>query len=168
VADSQLLTQIDVEADLFVHASASLGSALAGAKAHCAEFAGSRQVGIGPFPALAEPVVGDAELLAKALEALLETAIRFSKPGGVIALSAPSSDSGVLLQIEAAGQAIPEKFLPRFFDVLAIAEAMFPGGDLGLRPAVAERIISLFGGSVSIENLDPAGIRLNVRLKPVR
>ena len=168
VEDSQLLTQIDVRADLFLNAQASLGSALADAKLHCIEFARSQQIGIAPLPALSGQVVGDAELLAKAFEALLETSIRFSKPGGVIALSATASDSEVLVQIESSGQTIPEKFLPHFFDVLAIAEAMFPGGDLGLRPAVAERIISLFGGSVSVENLDPAGIRLNVRLKTSR
>ncbi|MEI6071475.1 MAG: hybrid sensor histidine kinase/response regulator [Verrucomicrobiae bacterium] len=168
VEDSQILTQIDVKADLFLNAQASLGSALTDAKAHCIEFARSHQVDIGSFPALSGQVAGDAELLAKAFEALLETAIRFSKPGGVIAISATDSDSGVLLQIESSGQTIPEKFLPRFFDVLAIAEAMFPGGDLGLRPAVAERIISLFGGSVSVTNLDPAGIRLDVRLKTSR
>jgi len=60
---------------------------------------------------------------------------------------------------------IPEKLIPQFFDVLSIGEAIVPGGDLGLRPAVAERIISLFGGSVTVENLDPNGIRLNVHLK---
>ena len=131
-------------------------------------FAASCRVDIGACPAWPEPVLGDAELLAKALEALLETGVKFSNPGGVIALSASASDSGVLLQIETSGRAIPEKYLPKFFDVMAISEAMFPGGDLGLRPAVAERIISLFGGSVSVENLEPAGIRLNVHLKSVR
>ena len=131
-------------------------------------FARSNRVEIGPCPVSPGPVLGDAELLAKALEALLETGVRFSEPGGVIALSATASDSGILLQIETSGRTIPEKYLPKFFDVLAIAEAMFPGGDLGLRPAVAERIISMFGGSVSVENLDPPGIRLNIRLKSAR
>ena len=168
VEDSLLLTQIDVKGDLFVRAPISPGAALVDAKEHCLEFARSHQVEIGELPSLSEPVVGDAELLTKALAALLETGVRFSKPGSVIALTSTASDSGVLLVIETVGRTIPEKFLPGFFDVLAIAEAMFPGGDLGLRPAVAERIISLFGGSVSVENLDPAGIRLNVRLESGR
>ena len=167
VDDSLLLTRIDVEADPFLNATALLDSVLADAKEHCMEFARSCQVGIEPL-VLAEPIVGDAGLLAKALEALLETAIRFSKPGGVIALSATAAESGVLLQIESSGRKVPERFLSQFFDVLAIAEAMFPGGDLGLRPAVAERIISLFGGAVSVENLDPEGIRLSVRLISAR
>lgn len=167
VDDSLLLTQIDVKAKTFQNASVLLDSVLAAAKDQCAEFARSYQVSIGHL-ALAEPVVGDGQLLAKALEALLETAIRFSKPGGLVALCASVSQSGVLLQIDASGHEIPETLLSRFFDVLAIAETMFPGGDLGLRPAVAERIISLFGGAVSVENLAPAGIRLNVRLISAR
>ena len=150
------------------HATTSPGSALAEARDHCLEFARSSGVEIGPCPVLSETVVGDAELLTKAFEALLETAVKFSKPGGVVGLSAAASESGVSLAIEAAGVAIPEDLLPKFFDVLAIAEAIFPGGDLGLRPAVAERIISLFGGSVSVVDLDPAGIRLDVRLKSSR
>ena len=168
VTDSLLLTHIDVKADQLVRAPTSLGSALAAARSHCLEFAGSSRVAIGPCPDLSETVVGDAELLAKALEALLETGVKFSKPGSVIGLSAAASESGVSVAIETAGVAIPEDLLPKFFDVLAIAEAIFPGGDLGLRPAVAERIITLFGGSVTVENLDPPGIRLDVHLKSAR
>ena len=168
VEDSQLLTQIDVKGGWFAQAPTPLGPALAGAREHCMPFAASCRVDIGACPAWHEPVLGDAELLAKALEALLETGVKFSKQGGVISLSASASDSGVLLQIETSGRAIPEKYLPKFFDVLAIAEAIFPGGDLGLRPAVAELIITLFGGSVTVENLDPAGIRLDVHLKSAR
>jgi hypothetical protein len=36
-----------------------------------------------------------------------------------------------------------------------------------LGPPVAQRILSLFGGSVTIENLEPGGIRLGVRMRSV-
>jgi len=49
--------------------------------------------------------------------------------------------------------------------VFSIKEPITPGGDLGLGPPVAERIISLFGGLVVVENQDPPGIRLKVHLK---
>ncbi|MEI6561930.1 MAG: hybrid sensor histidine kinase/response regulator [Verrucomicrobiota bacterium] len=165
VADSLLLTQIDVEAERFAQAPTSLSLALLNAKERSLEFAKSYNVDIGPFPILSESVIGEPELLSKALEALLETGVRFSKPGSVINLAISTSEAGVTLTIETTGRLIPEKLIPQFFDVLTIGEAIVPGGDLGLRPAVAERIISLFGGSVAVENLDPNGIRLNVRLK---
>ena len=165
VTDSLLLTQIDVEAERFAQAPISLHLALLNAKEHSTEFAKSRNVEIGTFPILSEMVIGELELLTNALEALLETGVKFSQPGSVIKFSMTTSEAGVLLTIETTGHAIPGKFIPRFFDVLAIADTIAPGGDLGLRPALAERIISLFGGSVTVENLDPAGIRFNIRLK---
>lgn len=168
VTDSLLLTQIDVDAEKFARTSTSLSSALSEAQKHSIEFANMRQVDIGTFPVFPELVIGEPELLTKALEALLETAVKFAKPGSVIRFSTGPSESGVLLMIETTGPVVPEKFLFQFFDVLTIADAIVPGGDLGLRPAVAERIISLFGGSVTVENLDLPGIRLNVRLKSGR
>jgi len=165
VADSLLLTQIDVEAEKFAHTPTCLSLALLNAKERSLEFAKSYNVDIGPFPILSESVIGEPDLLSKALEALLETGVRFSKPGSVINLSISTSEAGVALTIETTGRLIPEKLIPQFFDVLSIGEAIVPGGDLGLRPAVAERIISLFGGSVTVENLDPKGIRLSVHLK---
>ena len=168
VADSLLLTQIDVEAEKFAQAPTSLSLALLNAKERSLEFAKSYNVDIGSFRILSESVIGEPELLSKALEALLETGVRFSKPGSVINLSTSPSEAEVLVTIETTGRLIPQELIPQFFDVLAIGEAIVPGGDLGLRPAVAERIISLFGGSVTVENLDPNGIRLNVRLKSAR
>lgn len=166
--DSLLLTQIDVEGGKFACTAVSLSSVLLKAKESVLDFAKSYHVDIGPIPIVSETVIGKPDLLIKALEALLETAVRFSKPGSDINISISTMEAEILMAIETKGHVIPEKWLPRFFDVLSIGEAIVPGGDLGLRPAVAERIISLFGGSVTVENLNPIGIRLNVRLKSVR
>jgi C4-dicarboxylate-specific signal transduction histidine kinase len=53
----------------------------------------------------------------------------------------------------------------RFFELLAIATPIAKGGDLGLAPAVAERVITLCGGAVHVENLTPPGVRFVVQLK---
>jgi len=37
-------------------------------------------------------------------------------------------------------------------------------GDLGIGAPVASRILSLFGGSVAVENREPAGVRMVVAL----
>jgi hypothetical protein len=59
---------------------------------------------------------------------------------------------------------IPNAALAKFFDIFSIGDAITPGGDLGLRPPVASRILSLFGASVSVANRDAAGIRLTISL----
>ena len=56
-------------------------------------------------------------------------------------------------------------FIQEFFEIFSISEPITPGGDLGLEPPVAEKIIKLFGGSVMVENLNPPGVQFNVRLK---
>ncbi|MEI8234038.1 MAG: hybrid sensor histidine kinase/response regulator [Verrucomicrobiota bacterium] len=168
VDDALLLTQINVDANQFAHEPASFRAALLCAIEYSQNFAKASNVDIGAPPFFADSVIGEDQLLSKALQALLETGVRFAKPGTAIRLSGGASAPNVVLTIETRGRKIPEKFIPHFFDVMAIGEAIVPGADLGLRPAVAERIISLFGGSVTVENLDPAGIRLNVGLKSSR
>jgi signal transduction histidine kinase len=69
------------------------------------------------------------------------------------------------LEIVTAGRQIPPKALARFFDVFSVSDPVGPGGDLGLGPPMAERILALFGGMVTAENVDPPGVRLQVRLK---
>jgi light-regulated signal transduction histidine kinase (bacteriophytochrome) len=60
---------------------------------------------------------------------------------------------------------IPESAIANLFQVFSIGEAITPGGDLGLGPPVSQRILSLFGGSIAVENLEPAGIQFTVTLK---
>lgn len=56
--------------------------------------------------------------------------------------------------------------LPRFFDLLTTTERIADVDDLGLAPPLAERIVTLYGGTVTAENLATPGIRLTVRLQP--
>jgi C4-dicarboxylate-specific signal transduction histidine kinase len=71
---------------------------------------------------------------------------------------------GVDVLISSSGQ-IPESAIANFFQVFAIGDAITPGGDLGLGPPVSQRILALFGGSITVENLDPSGIQLRVILR---
>lgn len=82
-----------------------------------------------------------------------------------VKVSCHTGPSEVRCLIGASGRGIPADLVPKFFGVFSVNEAITPGGDLGLAPPVAERIISLFGGSVTVESLDPPGIRLTVTLK---
>jgi C4-dicarboxylate-specific signal transduction histidine kinase len=69
------------------------------------------------------------------------------------------------ITIDSHGWTITPTAMPKFFDVFSIGEALTPGGDLGLGPALASRILLLFGASVSVANRDPFGIRLTISLK---
>jgi CheY-like chemotaxis protein len=164
--DALLLTQIDVSGEQFRSTPVCLHAALSRAIERTTEFAESRGVALAPPPAGLGLVVGDDDFLIRALHALLETAVKFSEKGSTVRLSRDLvADSARVVVIESHGRTIPSSVLANFFEVFAISEASTPGGDLGLGPAVACRILSLFGASVSVQNRDPSGIRLTILLK---
>jgi K+-sensing histidine kinase KdpD len=163
--DALLLTEIDVNGEQFKAGPVSLHRALSLAIGRAAEFATLRRVTL----TTPEPdnvlVLGNEELLVRALHALLETAVKFSEEGQAVRLSRDVVSDPPVLAIETYGGTIPGPALAKFFDLFSIGEAITPGGDLGLSAPVACRILSLFGASVSVANLDPSGIRLTISLK---
>ena len=163
--DALLLTQIDVSSDRFRSAPVSLSAALNRAIERTTEFAESRHVTVTPPPAGLELVVADEDLLVRALHALLETAVKFSEEGGTVRLAREMASDSLKVIIESRGKTIPSPAMAKFFDLFSIGGASTPGGDLGLGPPVAYRILSLFGASVSVANRDPSGMRLTISLK---
>jgi two-component system, sensor histidine kinase and response regulator len=164
--DALLLTEIEVASDSFSSEATDLASTLHCAIERAAGFAQSRGVGIELDPCEAGCVLAKGDLLQKAIQSLLETAVKFSKTGQVVRLKCQAGLGGVEVLIHSCGR-IPESAIANFFQVFSIGEAITPGGDLGLGPPVAQRILSLFGGSVSVENLEPSGMQLTVTLQPV-
>jgi len=110
-------------------------------------------------------VLGEEDLLVRALHALLETAVKFSVDGAIVRLARNFTSNSRELIVESHGRTIPSPAIPKFFDILAIGEAITPGGDLGLGPPLACRILSLFGASVSVANRNPSGIRITISLQ---
>ena len=165
--DALLLTHIDVNEEKLSSARVSLSAALSRAGESATEFAESRHVKLNPPPADLSQVLGNEDLLVRAFHALLETAVKFSEKGETVRLDYEVGADSRRVIIESHGSTIPGPAIAKFFDLFAIGEAITPGGDLGLGPPVAYRILSLFGGSVSVANLDrPCGIRLTVSLSP--
>jgi two-component system, sensor histidine kinase and response regulator len=160
--DALLLTQIDVEGERFTPKSVDVQSIVCAAIRGASDFAVSRHVTISAAKFGTDSVVGDEDLLAKALQALLEAAVKFSTEGQSVRLFCRPTNEVVNVTIESAGRIIPAHAISRFFDLFSIGEAITVGGDLGLGPPVASRILSLFGGSVTVENREPPGIQIQV------
>ena len=165
--DALLLTEIDVNANAkqLYSATVSLSAALISAVKSATEFAESRKVKFARPSRNMGLVVGDEDLLARALRSLLETAVKFSAKGKTVGLALELVADTTRVIIQSRGLAISSTAMPKFFDIFSIGETLTAGGDLGLGPAVAYRILSLFGASVSVANLEPPGIRLTVSLK---
>jgi two-component system sensor histidine kinase/response regulator len=164
--DALLLTQIEVEGQKFACKPISLSEALMRALEEAAEFANSRQVLLRPAPMELGIVLGNADLLVKALRALVEAAVKFSKPSDTIALIRENTIDSPTLIIDSQSGRLPDSAIAKFFDVFSLSEVSTPAGNLGLGPSVANRILALFGGWVTVTNRDPSGIRLTVSCRP--
>jgi two-component system, sensor histidine kinase and response regulator len=162
--DALLLTEIEVASDDFLSEVADLLPTVQAAVEGARAFAQSRGVGIQLERAEAVSVIARTDLLLKAIQALAEAAVKFSKTGDVVSLNCLAAPDHVQVIIRGAGR-IPESAIARFFQVFSIGEAITPGGDLGLGPPVAQRILALVGGSVAVDNVEPSGILLTVTLK---
>jgi DNA-binding response OmpR family regulator len=161
IDDALLLAQIDLSAEHPGTSRVPLSKALAIAIGKAGEFAKSRRVTLGPPLAGLALIEAEEELLVRAFQALLETAVKFSSEGETVRLA---SEPGAIT-IEGHGLSIPEAALGKFFDIFSIGQAITPGGDLGLGPPVAQRIFALFGAQVLVANLETvAGIRLTVEV----
>ena len=104
----------------------------------------------------------DPDLLVTAFNALVETAIKFASRGAEVRVGWIEGNAGRSLWIESDGATIPDDVHGIFFEVMAIEQALFPGGDLGLAPAVAKQILSALGVPVCVANRENSGIRLTV------
>jgi two-component system sensor histidine kinase/response regulator len=163
--DAMLLTQIDVRREKFLAGAVRLSRAVTQAVGMASELARDRQVRLAPLSGGDVMVVGDEELLVKALTALIETAVKFSERNQSVQIAWKADSDPIVVMIESIGKAIPIDQISKFFDLFSIGEASTPGGDLGLGPPVAFRILALFGGTVTVANRDPSGIRLTMSLK---
>lgn len=168
VEDALLLTQITVDAGAFPASNIRLDRILQDAAAGLAKIARERSVWLGDLPTGDWLVRGETILSAKALRGLLQTAVKLSQPGETVRLSVETSGTHHRLIIDAFGRSLPDVCLPRFFQVLAIAEAAVPGGDLGLAAPLARRILRLFGGEVTVANRESGGVRFSVAFEPAK
>jgi len=109
-------------------------------------------------------VLGERFLLRQALGNLLDNALDFTPPGGVIRFDAQPVGEGWRVELFNQGEAIPEFALPRlterFYSLPRPASGRKSTG-LGLN-FVAE-VATLHGGELSVENVD-GGVRASLSL----
>ncbi len=106
--------------------------------------------------------VGARSRLERAIENVLDNAIKWSDPGGTVELRLVDGQ----LTVRDHGPGIPEADLPHVFDRFyraAVARAL-PGSGLGL--AIVKQTVDDHGGSVTVANADGGGTLLTLRFDP--
>jgi signal transduction histidine kinase len=104
----------------------------------------------------------------RALRNILENAIRHTPSDGTVVVEAGRDDTGAYVSVVDTGGGIPERDLPRVFDVAFRGDsARTPGdGGAGLGLAIARGLVEAHRGEISVRN-ENAGSRFTVHL-PLR
>lgn len=110
-------------------------------------------------------VLGDPELIRRAIDNVLRNAIRYAPPQTSIEVHVSENKADTIVSIRDAGPGVPEALLPRltdpFFRVDAARDTNTGGVGLGL--AIARRAVLLHHGTLVAENASP-GLRVTLTI----
>jgi PAS domain S-box-containing protein len=113
-------------------------------------------------------VNGDSALLARALENVLDNALKYTS-SGTIALCAEQHGSQIVISISDTGMGIPPDDLPyvfeRFYRGRAVGQSNIAGIGLGL--TIAKTIIELHGGTLYLQSTPQVGTQVRLYLPAI-
>lgn len=112
------------------------------------------------------PVAGDRHLLTRAIENLLDNALRHTPSGSTVVTTCLRSGDHVVFSVRDTGPGIPEADLPHLFAPLFRGETSRNRrtGGAGLGLTIARRIIRAHGGELEAANAPEGGAVFNGRL----
>ncbi|HEY6400943.1 MAG TPA: ATP-binding protein, partial [Blastocatellia bacterium] len=100
------------------------------------------------------PILGDADLIARAVTNLVGNAIKFSSANSTVTVNARAEGSAVLIEVIDQGCGVAPEFLPhifeKFYRVPRAANADVPGAGLGL--SLVREVAELHNGIVKVES----------------
>lgn len=111
-------------------------------------------------------VAGSRRDVAIAVRNLLDNAVRYTGPGGVITAELSSTNGDAVLRIRDSGEGIPSRDLERVFERfyrVDNARARATGGT-GLGLAIVKHVVESHGGSVEVESELGVGSTFTVHL----
>ena len=163
--DSLLLAEVDFSQKDFSTVPISLNEILAEAMKAAAPFAKEQEVELGPMPVCDVEVDGDVALFKTALTALVDTAVTFAAPKEQVSIRCIDGATSITLVAEAKGKPLSDEAIAGFFDLSSTVRSSTRAEVLGLKPVVAERVISLYGGFVQISTMEEDGTAINITMK---
>jgi signal transduction histidine kinase len=109
-------------------------------------------------------VLGDEELLQRAIDNILQNALDHTPPGKAMHIGVKASGNWLSVIIEDEGPGVPEDLLAHLFEPFFRADKSRGGKGWGLGLAIARDIVSAHDGKISAEVGESGGLRVTVRL----
>jgi signal transduction histidine kinase len=112
-------------------------------------------------------ILADPKTLEKAVNAILDNAIKFSPDGGDVSVQVRRDADHILISIQDHGVGIPREAIPhifdRFYHLDEVGGHLFRGVGLGL--SIARHVVEGLGGSIEVESELGKGSIFLIRLK---
>jgi signal transduction histidine kinase len=112
------------------------------------------------------PLEADAARLGQVLDNLVSNALKYTRPGGRVVVSAAESNGKLRLEVADSGIGVPHEELgqlfSRFYRASTATRLAIPGTGLGL--VIVRAIVEHHGGTVSLDSVEGEGTRVTVSL----
>jgi signal transduction histidine kinase len=114
-------------------------------------------------------ISADGHLMHRAMQNLMDNALKFTPENGRIELNARADQERVYMSISNTGPAIPDTQLPHIFDRSYTAgTASHTGSGAGLGLAIVKKIIDMHQALISVKSSDTKGITTFEIIIPLR
>lgn len=109
-------------------------------------------------------VTADIGLIERALENLIQNALRHTPAGGTIAVALSHEEKTIAVQITDTGCGIPERDLPHIFDRFYRGDRQQQSDGAGLGLAITKRILELHGSAIDARSTLNVGTAITFQL----
>lgn len=165
VADIVEITFIEGDPAVQDTGQVSIGEVLEEVVRDCALEAQFRECSIDLSGSLKGEVLGNRELLRRAIENVLRNGIRYSPQHSAIRVTATETEREAAITVRDFGPGVPGDMLLRIFDpFFRVEEARDTnGGGSGMGLSIAKRAVQLHHGAIVAENASP-GLRVRITI----
>jgi heavy metal sensor kinase len=112
-------------------------------------------------------VDGEASMLRQAVMNVLDNAIKYTAPGGVIDVGSRGSAESCELHVADCGPGIPSGELTRIFDRFhRVSRGRGRDEGVGLGLAIARMAVEFSGGRIDVTSIEGTGTRFTLRFPP--
>ncbi|WP_162604947.1 ATP-binding protein [Geomonas terrae] len=111
-------------------------------------------------------VHGNRDFLSRALENVVRNAVKYTAEETAVEIILEREEATALLRVSDRGPGVPEEQLADIFrPFYRVAEARDrKSGGTGIGLAIAEKTVTLHGGSIAARNLPRGGLEVEIRL----
>jgi len=166
VEDLLLVAEIEADRLQLAPAPTDLGELAAATVAAARPTAAERQIELVLDVAGPLPLEADAARLGQVLDNLVSNALKYTRPGGSVVVSAAERDGSLYLEVADNGIGVPHdelgQLFSRFYRASSATRLAIPGTGLGL--VIVRAIVERHGGTVSLLSDEGDGTRVIVTL----